>query len=128
MLNKISIDDFKKVDMRVGTIIDASINRGTRKPAYKLKIDFGEEIGIKNSSAQITDLYEPEDLIGKQVVAVINFEPVKISQVKSEVLVLGVDTSLGVALLNIDKNVLNGSRIYWLLMLVSVFLSKVGRM
>lgn len=128
MLNKISIDDFKKVDMRVGTIIDASINKGTRKPAYKLKIDFGEEIGIKNSSAQITDLYEPEDLIGKQVVAVINFEPVKISQVKSEVLVLGVDTSLGVALLNIDKNVLNGSRIYWLLMLVSVFLSKVGRM
>ena len=128
MLNKISIDDFKKVDMRVGTIIDASINKGTRKPAYKLKIDFGEEIGIKNSSAQITDLYEPEDLIGKQVVAVINFEPIKISQVKSEVLVLGVDTSLGVALLNIDKNVLNGSRIYWLLMLVSVFLSKVGRM
>lgn len=112
MLNKISIDDFKKVDMRVGTIIDVSINKGTRKPAYKLKIDFGEEIGIKNSSAQITDLYEPEDLIGKQVVAVINFEPVKISQVKSEVLVLGVDTSLGVALLNIDKNVLNGSRIY----------------
>lgn len=112
MLNKISIDDFKKVDMRVGTIIDASINKGARKPAYKLKIDFGEEIGIKNSSAQITDLYEPEDLIGKQVVAVINFEPVKISQVKSEVLVLGVDTSLGVTLLNIDKNVLNGSRIY----------------
>lgn len=112
MLNKISIDDFKKVDMRVGTIIDASINKGARKPAYKLKIDFGEEIGIKNSSAQITDLYEPEDLIGKQVVAVINFKPVKISQVKSEVLVLGVDTSLGVALLNIDKNVLNGSRIY----------------
>ncbi len=112
MLNKISIEDFKKVDMRVGTIIDASINKGARKPAYKLKIDFGEEIGIKNSSAQITDLYEPEDLIGKQVVAVINFEPVKISQVKSEVLVLGVDTSLGVALLNIDKNVLNGSRIY----------------
>lgn len=112
MLNKISIEDFKKVDMRVGTIIDASINKGARKPAYKLKIDFGEEIGIKNSSAQITDLYEPEDLIGKRVVAVINFEPVKISQVKSEVLVLGVDTSLGVALLNIDKNVLNGSRIY----------------
>lgn len=112
MLDKISIDDFKKVDMRVGTIIDASINKGARKPAYKLKIDFGEEIGIKNSSAQITDLYEPEDLIGKQVVAVINFEPVKISQVKSEVLVLGVDTSLGVALLNIDKSVLNGSRIY----------------
>ena len=112
MLDKISIADFKKVDMRIGTIIDASINKGARKPAYKLKIDFGEEIGIKNSSAQITDLYEPEDLIGKQVVAVINFEPVKISQVKSEVLVLGVDTSLGVALLNIDKNVLNGSRIY----------------
>lgn len=112
MLDRITIDDFKKVDMRVGTIIDASINKGARKPAYKLKIDFGEDIGIKNSSAQITDLYEPEDLINKQVVAVINFEPVKISQVKSEVLVLGVDTSLGVALLNIDKKVLNGSRIY----------------
>lgn len=107
----LTIDEFKKVDMRVGTIIDASINKGARKPAYKLKIDLGE-LGIKNSSAQITDIYKPEDLIGKKVICVINFEPIKISEVKSEVLVLGVDSDSGVVLLTTDQQVLSGTRVY----------------
>lgn len=107
----LTFDDFKKVDMRVGTIVDASINKGARKPAYKLKIDLGE-LGIKNSSAQITTVYKPEDIIGKQVICVVNFEPIKISEVKSEVLVLGLDTDLGVVLLTTERNVTNGKRVY----------------
>lgn len=107
----LTFDDFKKVDMRVGTIVDASINRGARKPAYKLKIDLGD-MGIKNSSAQITTVYKPEDIIGKQVICVVNFEPIKISEVKSEVLVLGLDTDLGVVLLTTERNVTNGRRVY----------------
>lgn len=107
----LTFDDFKKVDMRVGTIVDASINKGARKPAYKLKIDLGD-MGIKNSSAQITAVYKPEDIIGKQVICVVNFEPIKISEVKSEVLVLGLDTDLGVVLLTTERNVTNGRRVY----------------
>lgn len=107
----LTFDDFKKVDMRVGTIVDASINRGARKPAYKLKIDLGD-MGIKNSSAQITTVYKPENIIGKQVICVVNFEPIKISEVKSEVLVLGLDTDLGVVLLTTERNVTNGKRVY----------------
>ena len=107
----INLEDFNKIDIRVGTIVDAGINKGTRCPAYKLKIDFGE-FGVKNSSAQITDLYKPEDLIGKQVIAVVNFEPIRISQVKSEVRVLGADSKDGVVLLNLDKEVENGTKIY----------------
>ena len=103
----IKIEDFEKVDMRVGTIISASVNKGARKPAYKLTIDFGDLIGVKTSSAQITGLYKPEDLIGKKIVAVI-----KISEVKSEVRLLGADTSGGVCLLTFDKEVQNGMRIY----------------
>ncbi len=106
----ITVADFKKIEMRVGTIIEASINKGARKPAYKLKIDFGE-FGIKNSSAQITELYQPEDLIGKQIVAVMNFEPIKISEVKSEVLVLGSLAERGVILLSLDKPTANGTLI-----------------
>ena len=107
MLNK---EDFFKIDMRVGTIVDASINKKTRVPAYKMKIDFGE-LGIKNSSAQITDLYTPETLIGRQVICVFNLTPVRISEVKSEVLVLGTITDKGVVLLNVDEKVENGLRI-----------------
>ena len=108
----IEYDDFLKVEMRVGTIIDAEPNVKARKPAYKLTIDFGEEIGIKTSSAQITDLYTPDTLIGRQIIAVMNFKPIKVADVKSEVLVLGTDTEKGVALLQPDRSVANGSRIY----------------
>lgn len=108
----LSLEDFKKVDMRVGTILEASINKGAKKTAYKLKIDLGEELGIKYSSAQITDLYKAEDLIGRQIIAVTNFAPIKISEVKSEILVLGADTKDGVVLLKTEREVINGARIY----------------
>ncbi len=106
----ITLEDFEKIDMRVGTIIDASINKGARKPAYKLKIDIGD-LGIKNSSAQITDLYKPEDLIGKKVVVVVNFSPIRVSEVKSEVRILGALIDEGCALLTLDKPAENGSKI-----------------
>ena len=108
----ITIDDFEKVDMRVGTIIDASDNQKAKKKAYKLTIDFGKEIGIKKSSAQITDVYKAKDLIGKQIIAVVNFPSIKIGDIKSEVLVLGVNTKKGVVLLSLDKEVANGERVY----------------
>lgn len=103
----ITLEDFDKIELRVGTIIDASINKGARKKAYKLKIDFGA-LGIKGSSAQITDLYEPEDLINKQIIAVVNFRPIHISEITSEVRILGVETSKGVVLLNVDQQVKDG--------------------
>ena len=106
----ITLADFSKVEMRVGTIISASINKGARKPAFKLQIDFGE-YGIKNSSAQITDLYNANDLVGKQVIAVMNFSPIKISEVKSEVRILGAETQKGVILISLDKKTPNGSLI-----------------
>ena len=108
----ISLEDFDKVDMRVGTIVEVAVNKKARKPAYKLKIDLGEEWGIKNSSAQITDLYSMEELVGKQVIVVINFEPIRIADVKSEVRVLGADTKAGCVLLNTERKVANGSKIF----------------
>jgi tRNA-binding protein len=107
----IRYDDFEKVDMRIGTILKAELNPRARKPAYSLTIDFGP-LGKKTSSAQITDLYTPEDLTGRQVVAVVNFPPKVIAGVSSEVLVLGVDGDGGVALLGPERTVTNGKRIY----------------
>lgn len=106
----IKIEDFKKVDMRVGTIIEAKINEKAKKKAYKIKIDFGKELGIKTSSAQITKLYK-EELIGKQIIAVVNFPPLQIADVKSEVLILGVETEEGVVLLDLERKVENGLKI-----------------
>ena len=107
----IKIEDFKKVDMRVGTIIEAKINEKAKKKAYKIKIDFGKELGIKTSSAQITKLYKEEELIGKQIIAVVNFPPLQIADVKSEVLILGVETEEGVVLLDLERKVENGLKI-----------------
>ncbi len=108
----LSIDEFDKVDMRVGTIIEVGLNKRAKNPAYKLKIDVGEEFGIKNSSAQITDLYSMEELVGKQVIVVTNFDPIRIADVKSEVRVLGADTKEGCVLLNTERKVKNGSKIF----------------
>lgn len=107
----INWDDFSKIDMRVGTIISAELFKAAKNPSIKLSIDFGIE-GIKKSSAQITDLYSPQDLIGKQVVAVINFPPRQIATMMSECLVLGaVGKNNSVTLLSTEKQVENGTKI-----------------
>lgn len=108
----ITFDEFLKVEMHVGTIIAAVDFPKARKPAYQLTIDFGEAIGIKKSSAQITVLYTKEALIGRQIIAVTNFPPRQIATFFSEVLVLGsVDTEGVVTLLTPERGVENGLRI-----------------
>ena len=106
-----TFDDFMKLDIRAGTIIEAKVFEKAKKPAYQLKIDLGEEIGIKKSSAQITEIYEIRDLIGKQILAIINFEPKQIANFMSEVLVLGIYSKTGVVLIVPDKNVKNGDKL-----------------
>ena len=108
----INWEDFEKIDMRAGTIIEANDFPKARNPAYQLLIDFGPELGIKRSSAQITLLYQKEELVGKQVIAVINFPPKQIANFISECLVLGVlGDQKEVTLLQPGKNVKNGQRI-----------------
>ena len=104
-------EDFEKLDIRVGEIIKADFFDKARKAAYKLWIDFGDEIGHKCSSAQITECYNLDDLIGKQVLAVVNFPTKKIADFISEVLVLGVYSSQGVVLIRPDANVAKGDKL-----------------
>ena len=104
----IKFEDFLKLDIRVGTIISASEFPEAKKAAYKLMIDFGYDIGLKKSSAQITDKYTLEELIGKRILAVVNFSPRQIANYLSEVLVLGVYTDGGVSLITVDKDANNG--------------------
>ena len=106
-----TFDDFMKLDIRVGTILTAVPFPKARKPAYQLTVDFGEELGVKKTSAQITDHYQPEDLIGKQVLAVVNFPPRQIANFMSEVLVLGTYSDGGVILITPDKEAKNGDRL-----------------
>ncbi len=109
----LSFDDFLKVDIRVGQIVRAEPFPEARKPAYKLWVDFGDELGEKKSSAQITKHYSVEELPGRKVMAVVNFPPRQIGPVMSEVLVLGVPDEAGeVVLLTPDKDVPVGGRMY----------------
>ncbi|KML12832.1 tRNA-binding protein [Bacillus safensis] len=106
------IEQFLALDIRVGTIIEAEFFAEARVPALKLKIDFGEEIGLKHSSAQLTKRYTAENIIGRQIVAVVNFPPRRIAGFKSEVLVLGgMPSKEDVVLLAIDEPVENGTKI-----------------
>ncbi|MDF2948182.1 MAG: csaA [Sedimentibacter sp.] len=107
----ITFDDFAKVDIRVGEIVKAEVFEKARRPAYKLLVDFGEEIGIKKSSAQVTDLYKIEDLVGKQILAVINFPARQIADFMSEVLVLGTYSKDGVVLIQPERDVEKGDKL-----------------
>ncbi len=107
----ITFDDFLKVDMRIGTIISARDNKKAKKPAYIIEVDFGEEIGIKTTSAQVTDKYTLEELVGRKVVGVVNFPPKQIADVKSEFLIVGSYSEGGVSLLSPNKDAQNGDRI-----------------
>lgn len=109
----ISFDDFLKVDIRVGTVVEAQPFPEARKPALKLLIDFGPEIGVRKSSAQITRNYAVEALVGRQVAAVVNFPPRQIGPIMSEVLTLGFPDAAGeVMLIGPDRKVPDGGRLY----------------
>ncbi|QHQ33715.1 tRNA-binding protein [Algicella marina] len=112
-MTEITFDDFAKVDIRLGTVLAAEPFPEARKPAFKLRIDFGAEIGEKKSSAQITLNYSPESLVGRQVLAVVNFPPRQIGPFMSEVLVLGVSDADGaIVLLSPDKPAPDGARMH----------------
>ncbi|EOH52432.1 hypothetical protein UA3_02558 [Enterococcus faecium EnGen0263] len=110
-INLATFDDFQKLDMRVGEIVRVEDLPKARNPAYKLWVDFGDDIGIKQSSAQITDCYELTDLIGKQVLGVVNFPPMRVAGFKSEVLVMGVYAEQGVVLIEPQQKVKKGDRL-----------------
>ena len=111
MSDEISFADFEKVDIRVGTIVEVEPFPEARKPAFKLKIDFGPEIGVKKSSAQITVHYTPETLLGRQVLGVVNFPPRQIGPVRSEVLTLGFEDENGaIVLAAVEQGQPNGKK------------------
>lgn len=112
MSETITWDDFQKVEIKIGTVVRAEEFPEARKPAYKVWVDFGEELGIKKSSAQITVHYKPEELIGRQIVAVVNFPPMQIGPIKSEFLLTGFyDEDGAVVIAQPERPVPNGSRL-----------------
>ena len=104
-------EDFAELDIRVGTIVRAEPNEKARKPAYKLWVDLGLELGTRTSSAQITDHYQPADLLARQVLAVVNFPPRKVAGFESQVLVLGTYSAGGVVLVQPERPVVNGDKL-----------------
>lgn len=107
-----TIDDFMKLDMRIGTVTKAEPFPEAKKPAIKVEVDLGDDLGLKQSSAQITKRYKPEDLVGRQVVCVVNFPPMRIAGYKSEVLVMGgMEGQDDVVLLAPDEKVTNGVKV-----------------
>jgi tRNA-binding protein len=112
-LSAIAYADFERVDIRVGTVLSAEPNPNARKPAYILKVDFGPALGVKKTSAQLTVHYKPEELVGRQVAAVVNFPPKQIGPLMSEILVLGFPDAAGaVVLVGVDKSVPNGGKLF----------------
>ena len=112
MSDTISCDDFQKVELKIGTVVRAEEFPEARKPAYKVWVDFGGELGVKKSSAQITVHYKPEDLIGRQIVAVVNFPPMQIGPIKSEFLLTGFyDDDGAVVIAQPERPVPNGARL-----------------
>ncbi len=110
--NNLSFEDFQKVEIKIGTVLEATLNQKARNPAYVLRIDFGNKTGIKTTSAQLTENYQPQELVGKQVSAVMNFPPLRIAGVKSEVLVLaGVCETNGTVLLHPSRQVEDGTHV-----------------
>ena len=110
--DEITFDDFRKVDIRIGTVLEAAPLEGARKPAIRMQIDFGPGVGVKKSSAQVTVHYSPDELVGKQVAAVVNFPPRQIGKFMSEVLTLGfADTDGAIVMFSPDKPVPNGARL-----------------
>ena len=111
--SQIGYEDFERVDIRIGTVLAAEPFPEARKPAYKLTIDFGPEIGIKKSSAQVTKHYAIDALVGRRVAAVVNFPPRQIGSMRSEVLCLGFpDAEGGVVLVDVDRDVPNGGKLF----------------
>ena len=112
-MDRITFEDFQRVDIRVGTVVSAELNDAARTPAYILAVDLGTDIGVKRASAQLTAHYRPEDLVGRQVAAVVNFPPKQIAKMISEILVLGFPDDAGeVVLIDIDHPVPNGGKLF----------------
>jgi len=110
-MTEISWEDFTRVELRVGTIMQAEPFAKARKPAYILHVDFGPELGVLKSSAQITALYEPEELLGKQVIGVVNFPPKQIGPIRSQCLITGFYSEQGVVLAVPEKPISNGAKL-----------------
>ena len=111
-MQEINWNDFEKIELRVGTVVEVKDFPEARKPAWRLKVDFGEEIGVRQSSAQITDLYTPEDLVGRQIIGVVNFPEKQIGPFMSQCLVTGFAAEDGaIVLAGIERPVKNGAKL-----------------